>query len=67
MMMKNRLFIKTSDWRSVHYIITSDNGVQCAFAPQVHTDQRDVPIVTMIRKKNGLRTKGTLIKSLPGN
>ena len=52
----NRLFIKTSNWRSVHYIITSDNGVQCAFAPQVHTDQRDVPIIMMIRKKNGLRT-----------
>ena len=44
-MMMNRLIIKSSDWQSVHYIITSDNGVQCAFAPQVHTDQRDVPII----------------------
>ena len=54
--MMNRLIIKSSDWQSVHYIITSDNGVQCAFAPQVHTDQRDVPIIIKIRKKNELRT-----------
>ena len=63
----NRLFIKTSDWRSVHYIITSDNGVQCAFAPQVHTDQRDVPIIMMIRKKNGLRTTAKQEKKKPNS